>query len=119
MELVSCRYKTVIEVVARNTICHLVIEHLLQCVGFGSRCGSSKNDALTFLDMHLEVARNIKVFIGSIATFLFFRILHTTIPVGLEDKLILFVKLHVEIRVACIHTCLDAVVHGMVFTRCR
>ena len=114
MELMSGIHQAVEEIVARRPFIHLLVEERLQtaCADAGRRSG--KDNALTFLDIHLKVTRYVEVLIRRISSLLFLRILHPPVPVGLEDELVLLTELHVQIRIAGIHTSLDAVVHRLI-----
>ena len=111
VELMGSIDKTMEEIVTRGSFCHFLIKKFLQCTGLDFRCRCSKDYALTFLDWHLKITRYIKVLIGSIATLLLLRILHTTIPVWGKNKLILLGELHIKVWITCIHTSLDTIIH--------
>ena len=110
MELMGSIDQTMEEIIAWRTLIHFLVEECLQTARFDFGCGSGKDDGLTLLDVHLEIAGNIEVLIGSIAALLLLGILHTTIPVGLEDEIILLGELHEQVGITGIHTCLDAIV---------
>ena len=52
-------------------------------------------DALSFLDRHLEVARNIEVLCRCVSPLLLLRIFNPAVPVWLEYELVLLAELHV------------------------
>ena len=115
----GCSHQAMIEVITGHAVSHLFVEELLQCTGLGSRRRSGEDDTLTLLDIHLEVARNIQVFVRGIATLLLLRILHTTIPVRLENELVLLRELHEQVGIAGIHTGLDTIFYLMILTAGR
>ena len=119
MELMGSSDQTMIEIVAGHAVGNLLVEDLLQRRRLNGRRRGSKDNALTFLDRHLEIAWNVEVLIRGIAALLLLRIFHATIPVGMENKLILLRELHEEVGVACIHTGLDAIFHLMIFAGSR
>ena len=112
--------QTVVEVISRHALSHLLVEERHERRGLDLRGRGREDDALAFLDRHLEIARHIQVLVGGIAALLLLRILDAAIPVGTEDKLVLLGELHKEVGIASIHTGLDAVVHLTVLTTgCR
>ncbi len=63
VELVGGGNQTVIEVITWHTVGHLVVEEFLHCRWLNGRSRSSKDDALTFLDRHLEISGHVEVLI--------------------------------------------------------
>ena len=117
VELVGSILQTVIISVTRSTVIHLCLEYPLQRTGiFKSRCTCREHYTFTFLDIHLKIAGNIEILIEVISTFLLLRILNASIPVRLEVKLILLVKLHVQFGIARIHARLDTVLNLLIVT---
>ena len=106
------------EIIARCTFIHLFIKEFLQAGSLDFRCSCSKDDRLAFLDIHLEISWHIEVFIRSITSLLLLRVFHPTIPIWAEFKLVLLGELHIEIRITCIHTGLDAMIYLRIITRC-
>ena len=90
VELMGGIDQTVEEVVTRRTQRYLFLEKFLQLARLNLRGRCGKDNALAFLDAHLEIARHVQILIGGISTLLLLRIFHATIPVGMEDELILF-----------------------------
>ena len=114
MELVGGSHETVVEIVAGLAQGNLLLEETLQFAGLDGRCGGSEDDALSLLDGYLEIAGHVEVLVGGVAALLLFRVFHSPIPVGLEDKLVFLVKLHIEVGIAGVHTGADAVFHLVV-----
>ena len=114
VELVGSSQETVIEIVTRLSNVDFLLKERLQrrTLNLLGRC--SKDDTLTLLDSHLEIAGYIEVFVGSIATLLLLGVLYAAIPIWSEDELVFLVELHVEVGVSSIHTCLDTIVNGVI-----
>ena len=117
-ELMSCIYQAMLKIITRGAFFHFLFKGLLQrsCTCF--RNTSRKYNAFTLLDIYFKIPRNIEILIKVVTSFLFFRILYTTIPVRLEMKLILFIKLHKEFGISRIHTCLYTIIHFLIITTC-
>ena len=88
VELMSCINKTMEEVVARRTLVYFLIEETLQATSLAGRCRCGEHDSLALLDVHLEIARHIKVLVRSIATLLLLRILNARYQSGWKTKLL-------------------------------
>ena len=116
MELVGCCYQTMIEIITRYTLIHFLIKEFFQCRSLNLWGRTREDDTLALFDWHLEITRYVEILVRSIATLLFLGILHATIPVGLEDKLILLWELHVKVRITGIHTGLDTIIHLTILT---
>ena len=63
VELMGCIDQTMEEVVAGRTIAHLFVEQLFQPTRLNLRRRRCKDNAFAFLDVHLEIAGNIQVFV--------------------------------------------------------
>ena len=118
VELMSRILQAVEETVARSAICNFRFEHLFQFTGIRFRDTGRKDNALAFLDVHFKIAGNVKVFIEIVATFLFFRILNSSIPVGLEMELVFLVQLHEQLRITWIHTSLYTIFYQLIVPTC-
>ena len=91
---------------------------MLQAARLALRCSSREHYALAFLDIHLEIARHIEIFVRSVSTLLLLKIFYATISVGLELKLVALAKLHVKIGIASIHASAYAIVDSAIVARC-
>ena len=114
MELVGGINETMEEIVAWCAALHFLLKQLRQLARLYLTRRSGKDDTLTFLYRHLEISRHVEILVRGVATFLLFRILDATIPVGIEDELVFLAELHVEIRIAGIHACTDTIIHFVV-----
>ena len=63
VELVSGIHQAMEEVVARSSGFNLLLKQRTQCSRLYLRSGSREHDALSLLDVHLEIARNIEILI--------------------------------------------------------
>ena len=86
MELMCCINKAMEEIVAWRAQAHLLVKKLAKRRCFRLTYGSGEHNALTFLYVHLKIARNIKVLVRGISSFLLFWILYPSVPVWLENK---------------------------------
>ena len=64
----------------------------------------------------LAFRRHVEVLVGSVATLLLLRILHATIPIGLEHEVVVLAELHVEVGISGIHTSLYTLLHFTILT---
>ena len=113
-ELVGCVYQTVLEVIAGSTLIHLLFEEFFQSACLYLFCACCEDNALSLLYLHFEVSGNVEVLVEVVSSLLFFGVFQSTIPIGLEFKLVLLVELHIEVGVTGVHTGLDTVVHLLV-----
>src|SRR3712207_5875188 len=94
VELMRRILETVIKTVARSTIGHFSLKHLFQPTRRNFRCSRREYNALSFSNIHFEISRNVKIFIKIVSAFLFFRVLNSTIPIGLVMEFTFLVQLH-------------------------
>ena len=118
-ELVCTVYESIIEIVARGAYINLKLSKLSELLGIYLVKTRAEDYALPLLDVELEVARDVEVFVAGIASFLLLGVLHALVPGRIVDKLILFVDLHEELRVSFVHASLDTTLHVGVLTRCE
>ena len=119
MELVSSVDQAVIEAIATvkafDFVFHNLSIHFRRL--FLQRC--CEDDAFTLLDWHFKIAWHQEVFSRLIATFTFFWIIQTTIPIGLIVEFVFCCSLHVEFGITFIHTHLDTIFHRFVSSVCH
>ena len=110
MELMGGVDQTLGETVAAGVDFHFLIKQLLGCAHRKFFNPGAEHDTFTFLDVELKITRNVKVLAVVVAKFQLTQVFYPTIPVGIEMPVILLAHLHVQVRVAVVHTGFDAVV---------
>ena len=110
-----CIDQAMSESIARCTFFNLVFKSLFQRTGSYFRNPTGKDDAFPFLYLNFKISGNIQIFVKVIASLLLFRIFDTPIPIRQIMKLILFVQLHIQFRIARIHTGFDTIRHNLIF----
>ena len=118
VELMSGIFQTVIKTITRGTISHFSLKCLFQFAGVISEVPAENTILSPFFISTSKISGNIKVFIEVIASFLFFRIFNSTIPVGLEMELTFFVQLHIQFRITGIHTSFNTIFHQLILAAC-
>src|SRR5574344_32241 len=102
------------EVISWCALAYFFIKQIVQIICIALRSRSSKDNAFTFFYIHLEISRNIKIFIRSISTLLLLRVFHSTIPIRLKHELVFLTKLHKQFWITSIHTCLYTIVNRLI-----
>ena len=114
VELVGGVLQAVVEAVARGAVFGFRLEDLLQAARCYLGDAGREHDAFALLDVHLEVAGHVEVFVEVVAALLLLGVLDAAIPVGHEVEFVFLVELHVQFGIAGIHARLDAVLHLLV-----
>ena len=115
-ELMGAVDQRVVEVVARRADLHLEVGQLRQLGGLDFAQSGREDHALALLNLELEVAGHVEILVGGVAALLLFGILHSVIPVGTVDELVVLVHLHIEPGIPGVETAGDAVLAAFVFT---
>ena len=116
IELLCAVFHTVVEACARCAGLDFSLVHLSKAAGAYLRDSCREDDALTLLDIELEVTRHIQILAIRNAALLVLDILNTLVPVGLEHKLHLVAALHVECRITGIHASGNSVLHFLIIS---
>ena len=117
-ELVCAVYERIVEIVTGCAHLQFKFSQFGQCAGVNLAQTGREDYALTHFHLHLKVTGNVQILVTCISAFLFLRILYASIPIGLEDKLIGLVQLHIEFRITRIHAGLDSILHHCIVASC-
>ena len=113
-ELMSSVYQTVFKAITRSTSVCFLCKQFVQSFRFNFRDTTREHNRLILGDFHFKISRNIQVFVKIIPAFLLFCIFYTSVPVGLEMKIIIFTHLHVQIGISRIHASFQTIFNFIV-----
>ena len=114
IELMCRIYQTMIEIIPWSTNLRFKICYLFQLSGLYLRQPGGKDHTLAFLNLQFKITGHIEILIKGISSLQFFRILHSTIPIRLKNKIVFLVQLHVKLGITVIHTSFDTIRHFLI-----
>ena len=113
-ELVCTVHQGVVEIVARCADVHLELCQFCQCLGVNLAQACTEDYAFALLDVELEIAGHVEVFVACIAAFLLLGVFNALVPVGGVNEVVLLVQLHEQFGIAFVHAGADTALHLVV-----